>query len=119
MSLDLHMGGLFVCFVALRPKSTAMVIAGRYQGFLERGFIYTKVWGSFCGFYLIFLCNNLLSLINNVKGPNHALRIKLFHLHRTYMIIYVYKRGLCVCGGGALSEPLNSPLDSLPAISQQ
>ena len=22
-------GGLFVCFVALRPKSTAMVIAGR------------------------------------------------------------------------------------------
>ena len=22
-------GGLFVCFIALRPKSTAMVIAGR------------------------------------------------------------------------------------------
>ena len=29
--------------------------AGADSGFLERGFICIKRWGSFCSFYLIFL----------------------------------------------------------------
>ena len=54
---------------------------GAGPGFLERGFICIKGWGSFCWFHLIFLSHG-----NEIiwSRPTYFNETKLFHFHRVF-----------------------------------
>ena len=59
-----------ISFANLNKFRFSYINSGADPGFLERGFLCIKVWGSRCGFYLIF-----------IKYPTET---KLFQFHRIF-----------------------------------